>query len=63
MQWREVEAWANDKLVQARQQNDGDLGDSDTAKLRGRIALLKELIALPDTKRVLDAQLKSVSPE
>ena len=48
MNWPDVEQWANDKLAAARAKNDGDLDTVETAKLRGRIAALKELIALPE---------------
>ena len=61
--WTDIEAWAKDKLATARNQNDGELSEIETAKLRGRIATLKELIALPNTQKVLEAQSKSVLPE
>lgn len=59
MNWHDVEAWATERLSTARNRNDGDLDLIETAKLRGRIALLKELIALPEQKKVLEAQSKS----
>ena len=61
--WQEIEAWAKDKLASARNQNDGDLNEIETAKLRGRIALLKEIVALPAVRKAMDAQQKSVLPE
>ena len=61
--WSEIEAWAKERLASARDRNDGDLGEIETAHLRGRIATLKELLALPETKRSMDAQVKSVLPD
>lgn len=54
--WHYVEAWAKERLESSRQRNDADLGATDTATLRGRIALLKELIALPESKKDEEAR-------
>lgn len=44
-------------LKQARVKNDGtSLTDAETNQIRGRIALLKELIALPNKASALKAQ-------
>lgn len=44
-------------LDQARIRNDGlNLSTEETNQIRGRIALLKELIALPQHKLIRDAQ-------
>ena len=59
----EVEQWAAVKLDAYRKMNDGDLTEIETAKLRGRIAALKELLALQDLQKVLQAQSKSDLPE
>lgn len=46
-------------LDDARRRNDGlDLTADQTAQIRGRIALLKELLALPERQTTLDAQAK-----
>jgi hypothetical protein len=46
--WRELEAWAQDKLCTERKRNDSPkLDASDTAFCRGRIAAFTELLALP----------------
>lgn len=51
-------------LDEARVRNDGlDLTDAQTSQLRGRIALLKELLALPNRKKVMDAQARFEHPE
>jgi hypothetical protein len=63
MQWHEVEKWASQKIESCRNQNDGDLSDIETAKLRGRIAVLKELLALPDKESLLVSQAKFVQPQ
>lgn len=40
-----------DQLAELRQMNDGQLSPERTADLRGRIAQLKELLALADPPR------------
>lgn len=62
MQWHETEHWAKERLANAISQIQGDVSELETAKLRGRIAVLKELIALPDTTKLMVAQSKSVRP-
>lgn len=50
-------------LAEARARNDGlNLSDAETNQIRGRIALLKELIALPEQKKILDAQSRMGHP-
>lgn len=44
--WRAFEALAQDRLDKYRRKNDGQLNAEDTARLRGRIAELKELLTL-----------------
>ena len=45
--WRFIESWATERLNKARSQNDSISKDAvETAVLRGRIAGLKELLAL-----------------
>ena len=61
--WQDIDAWAKLKLESSRNQNDGDLNEIETAKLRGRIALLKEIVALPQVRKAMEAQQKSVLPE
>lgn len=44
-------------LEKERKKNDGlSLTDADTQQIRGRISVLKELIALPEAKNLRDAQ-------
>jgi hypothetical protein len=51
-------------LEDARVQNDGlDVTPERTNQLRGRIALLKELLALPTQKSVMDAQARIEHPD
>jgi hypothetical protein len=63
MQWHEVFIWASERLEQYRKQNDGDMSEAETNKLRGRIAVLKELLALPNQKTILESQAKFVTPD
>ena len=44
--WRAFEAIAIDRIEKHRIKNDGQLNTEDTARLRGRIAELKELLTL-----------------
>ena len=62
MNWTEIEGWAAERLTQARNRNDGDLTEVETAKLRGRIATLKEILDLPKRKLTSEAQ-KAASPD
>ena len=63
MQWHQVQAWAEEALKNARERNEGDLNEIDTAKNRGRIQTLKELLALPMTQTVMASQAKFVMPQ
>lgn len=48
--WKQVDAWLRKKLDQERTKNDSpDLDDRQTGYTRGRIAMLKELLALPES--------------
>lgn len=62
-EWHIVEAWANERLLSARQRLEGDLDAIKTAELRGRIAMLKELIALPRLTADKAAQSSIGAPE
>jgi hypothetical protein len=44
--WRKLEAHLIERLSTLRAQNDGELDPLQTARLRGRIAATKELLAL-----------------
>lgn len=47
--WREVTAWAGKELSDAVEQNEATgLGLAETENLRGRIAVLRELLTLRD---------------
>jgi len=46
--WGLVEEWAKSQLAKAREENDSPIKtEVQTAVLRGRIKMLKDLIALP----------------
>lgn len=51
-------------LERERKKNDGlDLDEAKTNQIRGRISLLKELVALPKIREIEDAQLRIEHPE
>lgn len=50
--WIRLHAHLSEKLEIARKKNDGDLTPDQTAKLRGRISALKEILALSETEPV-----------
>ena len=57
IRWDTVEEWARLKLQSARESNDNaSLNAEETAKLRGRIQCIKELLALPKTLESEEAQ-------
>lgn len=45
--WERLEAHLQDLLTRAREENDNRLDEVKTAALRGRISVLKDLLALP----------------
>lgn len=48
-QWSEIEAWAQLRLRRARERNDDPALDHDQTQMqRGHIAMLKELLRLPE---------------
>ena len=61
--WLYIEAWAKQELDRARFKNDGDLSEMATAKLRGRVSVLKELIALPEDQRFRETQSRIDAPD
>lgn len=44
--WKKLEAHLSERIDSLRSQNDGDLDALATARLRGRIGALKELLAI-----------------
>jgi len=50
--WLRLQAHLGAQLDAARRKNDGDLSMEDTQRLRGRIAQLKEILALSQTEPV-----------
>jgi hypothetical protein len=51
--WRELDRLLRQKLETLREKNDNPLDLSETADIRGRIAVIKELLALPRTSAAL----------
>lgn len=50
--WRKLEQHLTERLATMRQKNDGNLDPLETAKVRGRITELKDLIALGEPSPV-----------
>jgi hypothetical protein len=44
--WKKIKAHFEEKLELLRRQNDGNLSEAETQKLRGRIAEVKSILAL-----------------
>ena len=61
--WLYIETWAKQEIDLARLKNDGDLNEIATAKLRGRLSVLKELVALPEDKRFRETQSRIDAPD
>lgn len=49
--WLKLKEHIESRLSQLRMQNDGDLSDIETARLRGRVAMCKELLALEPSEQ------------
>jgi hypothetical protein len=48
--WKAVEKHLGERLVELRQKNDSNLAPDETARIRGRIAEIKELLGLATAK-------------
>lgn len=51
--WLKIKKYLDDRLAAARRKNDGDLRESQTARLRGRIDELKAMLAFGEDKPVI----------
>lgn len=51
--WLKLKAYYEERLALLRVQNDADLNDMDTAKLRGRIKEIRALLGLGEDKPVI----------
>lgn len=54
--WLKLEAHLNDTLTSLRSQNDGDLDLTATARLRGRINAVKQILALGEDHEPVQAE-------
>ena len=52
--FRKIMQYMEDRIVQLRMSNDGDLSDYETAKIRGRIAECKGFISLKNERPVVE---------
>lgn len=48
--WLKLEAYLNERLSALRMNNDGDLTPEQTAKTRGKIASIREILALAEQR-------------
>ncbi|OGT57521.1 MAG: hypothetical protein A3E01_08255 [Gammaproteobacteria bacterium RIFCSPHIGHO2_12_FULL_63_22] len=53
--WKKITAHLEQRIQALRERNDKELDDTKTAKLRGRIAEVKELMALDQPAPSVDA--------
>ena len=53
--WLKLQAHVNERIDTLRSQNDGELSEVVTAKLRGRIAELKQILALASQQEPVQA--------
>ncbi|MFI4939809.1 MAG: hypothetical protein ACHP7O_05650 [Burkholderiales bacterium] len=59
--WREIARWAEERLtVERRRNDDAKLDAAQTAFCRGRISILKDLLALPAHR---EAQARMDEPQ
>ena len=64
LDWPMIEAWAREKLSSAHEQNTQvGLSEAETNAIRGKISLIKELLRLPETKKLRDAPVLNGEPE
>lgn len=54
--WRKLESYLEQRMETLRQTNDGDLDPMQTARLRGRIAELKSMLALSKDEPTVAAE-------
>ena len=57
--WLRLDAYMNEQLKSLRLQNDGELSAEATARLRGRIAQLKTILALGEDREPVQAGIDS----
>ena len=51
--WLRLRQHLQDQLYTLRSRNDADMDEAQTASLRGRIAMLKSIIALGDDRPII----------
>jgi hypothetical protein len=60
--WHSLKAHLENQLQFAREKNDSKLSPDETAELRGRIAAIKELLALPRASSAQEELTKMAGP-
>lgn len=61
--WQRIHTHLAERLDALRKSNDGDLGPEDTQRLRGRIAQLKEILALGREPVQVGEDAESAQPD
>ena len=54
--WLKLKAEYEARLAQLRSSNDKDMGDTETAKQRGRIAEVKRFLEIGEEKKVIEVE-------
>lgn len=54
--WLKLEAYFKEQLESLRCQNDGDLSELDTARLRGKLSLLKTILSVAEKQEAVQAE-------
>jgi hypothetical protein len=54
IEWIRIKEHSQKRLAELRADNDGDLDEVETARIRGMILMCKEIIALDQDKPVLE---------
>lgn len=51
-EWRRIESYCKAQIAEMRKDNDGDLNDLETSKLRGKIEFAKQVLDLGEAEYV-----------
>ena len=54
MEWITIKEYCQNRLNELRIENDNDKSDTETAKLRGMIETIKEILSLEESEQVIE---------
>ena len=54
-EWLDIKEWAEGRLQELREQNDGDADERETALIRGKIEFAKEILVLDESNPQIEA--------